>query len=89
MLIFHIVIALILVLPGWIPWPHGTSPIVLGIVIFFTSLGIEVYAYLETELMTNKLKFEYSVNYTGNAFIDFHFDILGFFWYNLFIKKNP
>lgn len=37
--------------------------------------------------MVNKLRFEYSPKFTGVAFLDFHFDILGFFWYNLFFKR--
>ncbi len=89
MIVFHVLIIEILVLPTWISWGHGTSPPVLGVILFFIGLGMETYAFLETELMTNKLKFEYSVNYTGNAFIDFHFDILGFFWFNLFVKRSP
>ena len=39
--------------------------------------------------MTNKLRFEYSPDYSGIGFLDFHFDILGYFWYNLFIKNSP
>jgi hypothetical protein len=58
-------------------------------VLTLIAIAPTIYIFLELELMTNKLRFEYSTDYTGMGYLDFHFDILGYFWYNLIVKKSP